>query len=198
MEQKIKIWVMWSAQGPTLQKWDTALRVQELWKWIAKMDCVLITWACPGLPNEAAIWAKKNDWFVIWISPAFSEYEHKKIYRSPSADYDAIMYTWAWLMERDITNIRSSDAIIIVWWWVWTLNEFTIAYDEWKVVGILKWSWWISDNIPEILKMCNRPMENRIITASDPKKLVERVIIWIKELWQPKIEDERVITGKGN
>lgn len=191
--QKIKIWVMWSAQWPTIWRSDWIIKSQEVWKWIAKLDCILINWACPGLPNEAAIWAKEAWWFVIGISPAFSEYEHVETYRSPLSAYDVVMYTWKWLLERDITNIRSSDAIITVWWWVWTLNEFIVAYDELKIVWVLTWTWWTSDNIPKILKMCNREVTNRIIFDSDPKTLVEKVVLALKELPQPTLEDERVV-----
>ncbi len=190
MEQKIKIWVMWSAQGPTLWKDQSTAKAKELWVWIAKYKCILITWACPGLPNEAALWADSENWYVIWISPAFSEKEHVETYRSPLTWYDMIIYTWKWLMERDITNIRSSDAIILVWGGIWTLNEFTIAYDEWKMIWILKGTWWISDNIPRVLDICNRSMEDRIVISSDPKELVERMILWLKEFPQPVFEDE--------
>ena len=192
MEQQIKIWVMWSAQWPTLEKWETNLKAQELWSWIAKTWCTLVTWACPWLPNEAAIWAKKEWWFVIWISPAFSAKEHQETYRSPYSAYDMILYTGKWLMERDITNIRSSDAIILVWWWIGTLNEFSIAYEEWKIIGVLDWTWWISNHIPEIIKITDTELEDRIIISKDPKSLVSKVILGLKELTQPKYWDQKV------
>jgi len=184
---------MWSAQGPTLERNDWVLKAQELWKWIAKLDCILVNWACPWLPNEAAIWAKESGWFVVWISPAFSEIEHVETYKSPLTSYDIVMYTGKWLLERDITNIRSSDAIITVWGWVWTLNEFIVAYDEMKIVWVLTWTWWVSDNLPAILEMCNREVTNRIIFDSDPKTLAEKVVLALKELPQPTVEDERVV-----
>jgi len=194
MRQKTKIWVMGSAQWPTTWKAEWVRLSQELWKWIAKTDCILINWACPGLPNEAAIWAKEAWGFVMWISPAFSEKEHLEDYKSPINSYDLILYTWRWLMWRDVTNIRWSDCIVLVWWWVWTLNEFIVAYDEQKLVWVLLWTWWIADWLPEILKTCNREINERIIFDSDPKILVEKMIIALKEMPQPKYADERVIT----
>lgn len=192
MEQKIKIWVMWSAQGPTIWNNSSILLAKALWEAIAKSWCILITWACPGLPNEAAIWARGAWWYVIWVSPAFSEEEHKKSYRSPLMWYDIVLYTWAWLLERDIVNIRASDAIIIIWGWVWTLNEFTIAYDEGKLVWVLQWTWWISDSIPRILEICGRSMEDRVIISKDPNELVSTVLLWLKKIIQPTFEDESV------
>ena len=195
MEQKIKIGVMWSAQGPTIEQDDSNIKAQKLWWWIAELDCILVTWACPWLPNEAAIWAKKKWGFILWISPAFSAEEHKTTYKSPYSAYDVILYTWKWLMERDVTNIRASDAIILAWGWVWTLNEFTIALDEWKVIWVFEWTWWISDNIPRIMEICWRKMEDRIIIDSDPKRLVERVILAVKQMKHPVSWDDARLNG---
>ena len=197
MEQKIKIWVMWSAQWPNILKNTSINKARSLWKWIATLDCITITWACPGLPNEATLWAKWAGGYVIWISPAFSEKEHVETYKSPLTWYDLVLYTWKWLMERDITNIRFSDAIILIWWWIWTLNEFTIAYDEWKVIGILEWTWWISDNINRILEICDKKVKHKVITSNDPKILIKKVIFWLKEFPQPTFEDELIKKWSG-
>lgn len=190
---KTKIGVMGSAQGPTLDRNDTTLKAQELGKWIAKTDCILFNGACPGLPNEAAIGAKENGGFVIGISPAFSEKEHIELYKSPENAYDVILYTGLGLMERDILNIRSSDAIILVGGGIGTLNEFTVAYDEGNIIGVLTGTGGISDNIPEVLKMCHRELNERIIFDSDPRKLVERIVLAVKELPSIDTEDERIV-----
>lgn len=181
MEWKIKIWVMWSAQWPTLTQQKSILKAESLWSALAELWCIVVTWACPGLPNEAAIGAKQAWWFVIWMSPAYSEYEHKVIYSSPVTAYDIIVYTWEGLIERDITNIRSSDAIILVWWWVWTLNEFSIAFLEGKIIWVLKWTGGISEKIPEIMKISSSGPAWRVIIESDPKKLAHKVVLAVRE-----------------
>ncbi|MCD5383089.1 hypothetical protein LR002_03125 [Candidatus Gracilibacteria bacterium] len=195
MRQKTKIGVMGSAQGPTTGRNEGILKSQELGKWIAKLDCILVNGACPGLPNEAAIGAKENGGFVVGISPAFSEQEHIEIYKSPSSEYDIILYTGQGLMGRDVTNIRSSDAICLVGGGVGTLNEFVVAYDEQKLVGVLTGTGGVADNLPEILKICNREVTNRIIFESDPKTLVEKMVLALREMPQPEFADERVIKG---
>ena len=111
---KIKIGVMGSAQGPTIGNGETILKARELGKWIAKTDCILVNGACPGLPNDAALAARENGGMVIGISPAFSWETHVKDYKSPDGAYDMIVYTGMGLMERDILNIRSSDAVIFI------------------------------------------------------------------------------------
>jgi len=193
---KTKIGVMGSAQGPTMSRNDTVMKAQELGKWIAKTECILVNGACPGLPNEAAIGAKENGGFVLGVSPAFSEKEHVETYKSPENAYDLILYTGMGLMERDILNIRSSDAVILVGGGVGTLNEFTVAYDEGKIVGVLVGTGGISDKIPEVLEMCHREMGDRIIFDKDPRKLVEKIVLAVKEMPRVIYEDERVTHGK--
>ncbi|QQR84158.1 hypothetical protein IPJ72_03145 [Candidatus Peregrinibacteria bacterium] len=191
---KKRIGVMGSAQGPTLHNQKNINQAIELGHHIAESDCILVSGACPGLPDEAAFGAPKNGGFVMGISPAFSEREHIDLYHSPTEYYDIILYTGLGLMERDIINIRSVDAIVIVGGGIGTLNEFTIAYDEGKVVGILEESGGISDHIGEILKMCNREMNERIVTDQNPQELVKKVLEAIGQFPNPVTEDDR-ITG---
>ncbi len=197
MMQQTKIWVVWSAKWPNITKASTVSKVKELWVWIANTKCLMITWSCNWLPDEAAIWAKSAWWFVVWLSPAFSEKEHIEVYHSPLTSYDIVLYTWKGVKEKSISNVRSVDAVIVAWGWIWTLNEFTIAYDEWKIIWILEWTWWIADHIPELMELCNREMTNNIIISKDPRKLVEKIVLATKEIYTPVQEDERVITWKG-
>lgn len=192
---KLRIGVMGSAQGPTIENQENIRNAIVLGDAIAKADCILVNGACPGLPDEAAYGAHKAGGIVMGVSPAFSEHEHIKKYKSPKDYYDIILYTGLGLMERDILNIRSSDAIILLGGGIGTLNEFTVAYDEGKVIGVLKGSGGVSDHIEDILKICHREMNDAIVSDSDPKKLLEKVLEAIKQP-QPKSEDERVISGE--
>lgn len=192
---KIRIGVMGSAQGPSIENQESIKKAIELGHHIAKADCILVNGACPGLPDEAAYGAHQAGGFVMGVSPAFSEKEHIDRYRSPHEYYDMILYTGMGLMERDILNIRSSDAIILLGGGIGTLNEFTVAYDEGKIVGVLIGSGGVSDHIEEILTICDREMNNMVVSDSDPKRLLEKVLLTIKMHPQPMVEDERVISG---
>lgn len=196
--QQLKIWIVGSVKWSMILNAEIIEKAREVWKWIAKNRCVLVAGSCNGLPNEATIWAKNAWWFVLWLSPAFSRKEHLEVYRSPLDSYDITLFTWKWIKEKSLTNVRSVDAVIVIWWWTWSLNEFTIAYDEWKIIWILEWTWWISDHIPEILNICNRDLTENIIFSKDPRELVEKIVLWINEIYTPVIEDERVLTWKGN
>lgn len=189
---KIKIGVMGSASGPTLNNKAAVKKARELGQEIAKQDCILVNGACPGLPNEAAIGANEEDGFVLGISPAFSEEEHIHKYRSPQGEYDLIIYSGMGFMERDIINIRSSDAIVILGGGIGTLNEFTVAYDEGKVIGVLLGTGGISNHVPEILDMCDRELTPFLIFDGNPKKLIEKVRKAIADKKGSKSADERV------
>ncbi|MCK4818959.1 LOG family protein, partial [bacterium] len=160
---KLRIGIMGSAQGPTIENQENIRKSIELGHYIAKADCILVNGACPGLPDEAAFGAHKAGGLVMGVSPAFSEKEHIEHYKSPKEYYDIILYTGMGLMERDIINIRSNDAIILLGGGVGTLNEFTVAYDEGKVIGVLEGSGGVSNHIEDILKICNRPMSEKIV-----------------------------------
>lgn len=189
---KYRIGVMGSAQGPSTENQENIRKSIEMGAAIAEADCILVNGACPGLPDEAAYGAHQVGGLVMGISPAFSEKEHTEKYKSPKEYYDIILYTAMGLMERDIVNIRSSDAIILLGGGIGTLNEFTVAFDEGKPIGILKGMGGVSEKINEILKFCDRETNESIIYDSNPKKLLEKLISYIESKPMPTFEDERV------
>lgn len=189
--EKIKLGVMGSASGHLLDVPEYNEKAYELGRQIALHQCILVNGACPGLPNESAKGAKDEGGFVFGVSPAYSQHEHVHEYRSPIT-HDFILYTGMGFMERDIINIRSTDATIFVGGGIGSLNEFTIAFNEQRPVGILTESGGISNHIPEILKMCNLSMTESLILENDPKKLVETMIETIKLHPHPRQEDNRV------
>ncbi len=196
---KFRIGVMGSAQGPSIENQENIRKSIEVGHHIAKNDCILVNGACPGLPDEAAFGAHQHGGLVMGVSPAFSEKEHTEKYKSPKEYYDIILYTGMGLMERDIVNIRSSDAIILLGGGVGTLNEFTVAYDEGKPIGILSGTGGVSDHIDDILKICDRQLMENIVFDEDPETLVKKVLEVIKSHPQPITEDQRVTTeGEAN
>jgi uncharacterized protein (TIGR00725 family) len=189
---------MGSATGPTVKVQENVKKAIEIGQEIAKADCILVTGACPGLPDEAAFGAKNVGGMTMGVSPAFSQQEHTERYKSPEGNYDIILYTGMGLMERDLINIRSSDAIIILGGGVGTLNEFTVAFDDEKVVGVLTGTGGVSDHIDKVLEICDRKVEDYVVFDTDPKKLIEKVVDKLKTSYRPMIEDERVFrSGKG-
>jgi len=190
---KTRIGVMGSAQGPTIENQENIKKAIQVGHAIAKADCILVNGACPGLPDEAAFGAHQAGGLTLGVSPAFSEEEHTERYKSPREHYDVILYTGMGLMERDIINIRSSDAIILLGGGIGTLNEFTVAFDEGKVIGVLTGSGGVANHIPEVVKICNRDLTDAVVFDDDPEWLVKKVLEKVRTHPHPLVEDERIV-----
>ncbi len=192
--KKFKIGVMGSAQGPSIvheKNTELAIRVGEA---IATREHILLNGACPGLPNDAAIGAKRAGGFVMGVSPAFSRREHIDKYNSPIDPYDMILYSGMGLMQRDLLNIRCSDAIIVLGGGMGTLNEFSIAFDEGRYVGVLTSTDGISQHIKDIIKKCNREDGGRVFYHDDPEELVNMIVHALETGYRVTTEDERIVS----
>lgn len=149
---------------------------RTLGKTIAERGLTLITGACPGLPYECAMWAKRVGGLSVGISPALSLDEHVHKYCSPADAFDVLIYTGSGLMGREVTNIRSSDMVIIVGGRSGTLGEFSIAFDEGKLIGVLEGSGGITPHLPEIVSSFGKDTGSHIIYDEDPVSLVSRML----------------------
>ncbi len=189
---RIKIGVMGSASGAQTEDPIARQKATELGREIARRGHVFINGACPGLPNDALLGAEEMNGFTVGISPAFSEYEHVHEYLSPHG-HDLVIYTGLGFMERDIINIRSADGVVIVGGGIGTLNEFTIAYDEGRPIGIITNSGGISNSIPHIVEeLCRREIPPNIVFDDDPKILLDKLEAAIRAFPLPLRKDSRV------
>ena len=151
-------------------------RAYRLGKAIAERDCLTVTGACPGLPDAAAHGAHDAGGLVLGVSPAHSREEHVDVYASPLEPYDAMVFSGSGLMGREVDNIHSSDFVIFVGGRSGTLGEFAIAYDEGKLIGVLRHSGGLSDDLASIAKMTGKETGAHIIEDEDPEALVERCL----------------------
>jgi uncharacterized protein (TIGR00725 family) len=189
---RLKIGVMGSASGPQTEDPVAREKARKIGLEIAKRGYIFINGACPGLPYEAMMAAKQEGGLTIGVSPAFSEYEHVNEYLSPSGN-DMIIYTGMGFMERDIINIRSSDAVVIIGGGIGSLNEFTIAYDEGRPIGIVTNSGGISNHIEHIVvELCQREMPPNLVMDDDPARLMDKLEVVVKAFPLPIREDGRV------
>ena len=195
-KRRLKIGVMGSASGPQIEDPVARQKARILGEEIATRGHILINGACPGLPHDALMGAKEKGGLSIGISPAFSEYEHVNEYLSP-AGHDIIIFTGLGFMERDIINIRSSDAIVIIGGGIGTLNELTIAYDEGRPIGIITKSGGISNSIPHVIQeLCKRHIPPNMVFDDDPIKLLDKLEEVIVRYPLPIHEDGRVKDGR--
>jgi uncharacterized protein (TIGR00725 family) len=160
---------------------------------IARRGCVLVNGACPGLPFHAATGAKEEGGLTIGISPALSRDEHIHKYGSPTEYLDVIIYTGSGLMGREVTNIRSSDIVVITGGRSGTLGEFAIAYDEGKLIGVLEGTGGITTEIPHIVKACQKLSGAHLIYDQDPERLVDSLIAYYQQrhCLHPSVHHER-------
>lgn len=140
---------------------------------VGRRGYTLITGVAPGLPHDSVLGAKSQGGLVMGISPAQNFTEHVERYASPTRGYDIIVYTGSGLMGREVENIRSCDAVVIVGGRSGTLGEFAIAYDEAKLIGVLEGTGGIADHIDELLKVINKETGATVIGNTDPVKLVD-------------------------
>jgi len=190
---RLKIGVMGSASGPQIEDSDVREKATELGREIGRRGHIFINGACPGLPNEALKGAKEEGALTIGVSPAFSEHEHVHEYKSPNG-HDVVMYTGLGFMERDIINIRSSDGVVFIAGGIGSLNEFTIAYEEGRPIGILTDTGGISNSIPHIVEeLCMRKIAPNIVFDDDPKALMDKLERVIAKYPLPIHEDGRVV-----
>jgi len=169
---KIKMGVIGS--GANLRE-EVRVKAYEIGKEIAIADCILITGSGQGLPYEAVKGAKEIGGITIGISPASNIQEQVERYKFPTESFDVLIFTGFGLKGRNVPFIRTCDGIIVISGRIGTLNEFTIAYDERKVIGVLKGTGGISESIEDVIKGSEKE-GGKVIYESDPHILIKEVI----------------------
>ena len=159
---------------------------------IAKRDCILVTGACMGIADIAAKAASKEKGLVFSYSPAKDLTKHLEppiSYPQPT-DKTELIFTGQGKIGRNVLSIIGCDGVIFVGGGIGTLNEFSIAYHENKVIGILEG---VGSIIEKILKFkedfqegTKKEFKTVIIKEKEPKKLVEKVIKEIEKREEKK------------
>lgn len=170
-----KIAVSGAAAGDTLTA-STKRKARALGRAIAKAKAVLTTGATTGLPTEASRGAKEAGGVVFGFSPATTKSEHVRKYKLPINNMDVVVFTGNGYAGRNLILTRSSDAVIVIGGRIGTLNEFTIAYEDKKVIGVLEDSGGMSDELREILDIGKRGRRH-VVFDTDPNQLVKKVIL---------------------
>lgn len=148
---------------------------KELGREIVQRGAVLTTGATTGFPLWVAAGAKEAGGFSIGLSPASTEREHVEVYGLPLDFMDLIVYTGFGYSGRNLMLTRSADAVIIGCGRVGTINEFTIAFEDGKLIGVLEGPWLTDEVIRDIMTKGHRPNE-RVIFDPSPKNLIQRVV----------------------
>src|SRR5215471_11509319 len=174
LHKQPKIGVMASARLPDSNQSRERLieLAQRMGHAIAAHNCVLVTGATTGFPDVISRASRERGGLTIGISPAHSTDEHTSEYALPDDGVDVLIYTGFGLKGRNVINVRSSDIVLIFGGELGTLNEFTIAYDEGKVIGVLEGTGGVAERIMEISRLSTRREPGEIIFEKEPETLL--------------------------
>jgi len=158
-------------------------KAEELGKEVIRQGAVLVNGATTGFPYWTAKGAKTAGGIVVGISPASSEKEHIQKYDLPVDYQDLIIYTGFGYSGRNLLLTRAADAVIVGCGRMGTINEFTIAFEDKKPIGILEGDWETDELVKTMIEKSHRAeeMEGKIIFSKDPKELVAKLMELIKK-----------------
>jgi len=163
---------------------DAPEKAKEIGSEIVRHGGVLVTGATHGIPYWAAIGAKEEGGISIGLSPAASEAAHKKVYHLPTDYFDVIIYTGFEYSGRNLLLTRAADAVIVLCGRMGTLNEFTIAFEEQKPIGVLQGTGGTADLIRDLVRRLHKG-SGKIVYDTNPHRLVKKIF---KMLQGAKVE----------
>ena len=148
-------------------------KAEHLGQVIAAKDVVLLTGATTGIVYVVGKTAHDAGCFHIGISPGSNEREHSDLYKLPTDACDALIFTGFGLKGRNVVLVRSCDIVLFVSGAMGSLNEFTIANDEGKIIGCLTGTGGVADESDYLLqKFGKKTSTARVFTSDDPEKLL--------------------------
>lgn len=169
---KIKIGVMGSAEDRP----DILEKGVALGRAIAARDAILLTGATTGIIHVVGKTARDADVTHIGISPAHDADEHVERYALPLDACTALIYTGFGLKGRNVILVRSCDIVIFIAGSIGSLNEFTIAYDEGKVIGCLTGTGGVADEIERLTQVFSKRTKSQMFFDDDPVRLIDKCL----------------------
>src|SRR5215470_1655564 len=175
----IKIGVMGSAGASMLA--EDLHRVddlaQRLGKKLAATSCVLITGELDGIPGRVVAAHNQHGGLSVGISPAHSAGKNAVLYGATPCPSPVVIYSGFGFKGRNVIAVRSADIVLVFAGGIGTLNEFTIAYDEGKIIGLLQGTGGVADLAQTLLDTLSvRPTGAVVIADPDPEPLIDRCI----------------------
>jgi len=167
---KTKVGVMGSAEEQSPSVRDQATLLGQAF---AGRDVILLTGATTGLVYATGKAAHDAGVLHIGVSPAANELEHIERYGLPTDACDALIYTGFGLKGRNVVLVRSCDVVLFISGSIGSLNEFTIAYDEGKVIGCLSGTGGVADEVERLIETFKKKTKARVFHDDDPNRLLD-------------------------
>ena len=155
---------------------DVLEKAEALGRAVAARDAILLTGATTGLVHVVGKVARYAGAMHIGISPAHSVDEHVERYQLPLDACDAIIYTGFGLKGRNVVLVRTCDIVIFIAGSIGSLNEFTIAYDEGKVIGCLTGTGGVADEVERLAEIFPKQTKSKIFYEDDPVRLIDKCL----------------------
>ena len=180
---QIKVGVMGSASEhgrPEFAKTITE-KAEALARAIAKREeLILFTGATTGVVYLVGKTAHDAGGYHIGISPAANQKEHVDQFKLPVDACDTIIYTGFGLKGRNVVLVRSCDIVLFIAGAMGSLNEFTIAHDEGKVIGCLTGTGGVADEAEQLVQKFGKRTHAHVIHDENPDKLIEDCLAALK------------------
>jgi uncharacterized protein (TIGR00725 family) len=173
---RIKIGVMGSAAPESTRLETGSILVQKgerLGQAIAARDVVLLTGATTGVVYVVGKAAHEAGSFHVGISPASNRVGHVELFKLPLDACDTLIYTGFGLKGRNVVLVRSCDIVLFVAGAMGSLNEFTIAHDEGKIIGCLTGTGGVADEAGYLLQKFSKRSAPHIFLGEDPERLLD-------------------------
>ncbi|HKB68763.1 MAG TPA: hypothetical protein VKC61_23170 [Pyrinomonadaceae bacterium] len=171
----VKVGVMGSA-GDTpgvSDKEALAEKANALALALAERPMLLLTGATTGIVYVVGKAAHEAGILHVGISPANDSAEHVDRYKLPIDACNLIVYTGFGLKGRNVILVRSCDIVLFIAGAMGSLNEFTIAHDEGKVIGCLTGTGGVADEVDYLLKKFSKATNARVFQDEDPGRLLD-------------------------
>ena len=149
-------------------------------KAIAARDVVLLTGATTGIVYVVGKTVHDAGTFHVGISPASDKREHVEKYKLPVDACDLIVYTGFGLKGRNVVLVRSCEIVLFMAGAMGSLNEFTIAHDEGKVIGCLTGTGGVADEVNYLIKKFSKETGAHVLQNNDPMKLLDACFSTLK------------------
>ena len=184
----MRIGIYGSAKGKFSDELERKARDVGIWLAIMnnENDIQLVTGACPGLPDLVARAAKGKDStiYIEGYSPYKNKFEHIKAGFPADLTYTNIMYTGRGRKARNIESIHSCDAALFIQGRWGTINEFTIAYDDFlenQAIGILEGTGGFADEARRLVNLLGKETKAQLLYNTKPELFVKRVITGVRK-----------------
>ncbi len=178
----VAVGVMGSAgDGGAIDKEALANKAAALAQAIAERKLLLLTGATTGIVYLVGKAAHSAGTFHVGISPASDGSEHLEKYKLPQDACDVIIYTGFGLKGRNVVLVRSCEIVLFIAGAMGSLNEFTIAHDEGKIIGCLTGTGGVADETDYLLKKFSKDTKARVFQNDDPGKLLESCLAELQQ-----------------